>query len=186
MQYPIPTITNYSGRSLLKNKFITAPHTMGTIFDRYKILHGLPIPGQTITYVKPTKASWFKSVVEDEKNLELGEQYTVEKTELNSSSTYVWLKEFYSDKEPCGFCDDRIPFFNLHAFEWTLPELEMESLKGFSIHDMRLIKTKYGFGFEDTEGKTLIEGNPIIILDYDELGTITSAMRKSHNFIKIL
>jgi hypothetical protein len=92
---------------------------MGSIFDKYKVLHGLPKVGQKIKFIKPTR-SWFINVEKDAEKLIPGQEYTVRKTELNSSSTYVWLEEFpnifdYSDGR------DQ-PFFNMASFEWDKSE----------------------------------------------------------------
>lgn len=84
---------------------------MGLLFEDRKEAMGFPKDGQKITYSKPTKVAWFKSVVDAEKLLTLGNQYTVRRTELNSSSSYVWLEEFPED-------DRNQPFFSLWAFDW--------------------------------------------------------------------
>ena len=65
-----------------------------SMFDKYSILHGLPLPGQKIRFVAPAKWGYFTNVIADEKTLLVpGQEYTVRKTSLNSSSTYVYLEE---------------------------------------------------------------------------------------------
>jgi hypothetical protein len=72
-----------------------------------------PIVGQKIRYTLPTKFHWFTHVIDDEKLLELGKEYTVKKIEIMSSCVYVELVEFpFYDKER------ELPFFNLWAFSW--------------------------------------------------------------------
>ena len=74
---------------------------------------GFPNDGQKITFKEPIKIHWFTNVVGDQKLLEVGKEYTVRKTQLNSSSSFVWLEELESyDKER------DMPFFNLWSFTW--------------------------------------------------------------------
>jgi hypothetical protein len=110
---------------------------MGSIFDNRKILHGFPKDGQKIKAITNKTNSWFLSVVEDTKKLEIGKEYTVLKTELNSSSSFVWLEEFGKDV-----------FFNIHSFEWELPNLDPNDLIGFFISDLNTIHHKYGWGVQ--------------------------------------
>jgi hypothetical protein len=53
--------------------------------------------------------------VDDQKLLVQGQEYTVRKTQLNSSSTYVWLEEIevYNAERD-------LPFFNLLCFDWVI------------------------------------------------------------------
>jgi hypothetical protein len=125
---------------------------MGSIFDDRKILHGFPKDGQKIKAITNKTNSWFLSVVEDTKKLEIGKEYTVLKTELNSSSSYVWLSEFGGDM-----------FFNLHSFEWELPKLDPNDLIGFFVSDMNTIHYKYGFGVQRGED-IRHEGSPMIVV----------------------
>jgi hypothetical protein len=79
-----------------------------------KTLQILPLAskGTKIKFVKPIKIHWFTNVVEDQKLLEVGKEYTVEKVEMSSSSTFVWLQEFPPHEE-----GKRLPFFSYHSFE---------------------------------------------------------------------
>jgi UDP-glucose 4-epimerase len=72
----------------------------------------LALKGTKIKFVKPITKHWFSNVVEDQNLLEVGKDYTVEKVEVSSSSTFVWLQEFPIREE--GRCT---PFFNYHSFE---------------------------------------------------------------------
>jgi len=106
-----------------------------SIFDDRQYLHGLPKPGQKVKYMNPTKFAFHTNVIEDEKNLlELGKEYTVRKVNLNSSSTYVFLEEFwvegldeYRNNQKC---------FSMHAFEWEMPEINLEELIGKNPSDV--------------------------------------------------
>ena len=75
---------------------------------------GFPEDGQKITFVEPLTTHWFTNVVEDQlRYLAVGQEYTVRKTQLNSSSSFVWLEEL----EP--YDEERdMPFFNLWSFNW--------------------------------------------------------------------
>jgi hypothetical protein len=79
-----------------------------------KTLQILPLvpKGTKIKFVKPIKIHWFTNVVEDQTLLEVGKDYTVEKVEMSSSSTFVWLQEF-----PLRAEGRYTPFFNYHSFE---------------------------------------------------------------------
>jgi hypothetical protein len=72
----------------------------------------LPPKGTKIKFVKPIKIHWFNNIVEDQKLLEVGRIYTVEKVEMASSATYIWLQEFPPFEE-----GNRLPFFSYHSFE---------------------------------------------------------------------
>jgi hypothetical protein len=52
---------------------------MGTLFDKHKILHGLPIAGQMVRYQTPSKWAFFNEVLENEKLLNLDDYYTIKK-----------------------------------------------------------------------------------------------------------
>jgi hypothetical protein len=125
---------------------------MDSIFDNRKILHAYPKDGQKIKTITNKTNSWFLQVVEDTKKLEIGKEYTVLKTELNSSSSYVWLSEFGGDM-----------FFNLHSFEWELPKLDPNDLIGFFISDLNTVHYKYGFGVQVGED-IRHEGSPMIVV----------------------
>jgi hypothetical protein len=136
------------------------------MFDRFKILHGLPKEGQKITFIQPTH-SWFINVREDSEKLIRGQQYTVRKTELNSSSTYVWLEEFPNIFDPNDPNDGRDqPFFNMASFEWEPPEINLQDLIGMNPMDVcRLTHPPYKYGIE-FDGKLKYEGSPILVIEY--------------------
>lgn len=74
---------------------------------------GFPEDGQKVVFSEPLSIHWFTNVVEDQKLLEVGKQYTVRKTQLNSSSSFVWLEEvevYDAERD--------LPFFNLWSFDW--------------------------------------------------------------------
>jgi hypothetical protein len=68
--------------------------------------------GTKVKFVKPIEIHWFNNLVEDQKLLEVGNIYTVEKVEVASSSTYLWLQEI-----PIYDEERDLPFFNYHSFE---------------------------------------------------------------------
>jgi hypothetical protein len=74
---------------------------------------GFPKDGQKVTFKEPLKIHWFTNVVKDQELLEIGKEYTVRKTQLNSSSSFIWLEEI----EPYDKERD-MPFFNLWSFDW--------------------------------------------------------------------
>ena len=140
-------------------------------FNKYKTLHGFPVEGQKIQYTTPTEHHWFTNIIEDEKNLlKLGEEYTVQHIELNSSSTYVWLEEWNT-------MEDRHdnPFFNMSAFTWEKPSLNPDDLVGFEVMDMGTVHRNYGYGIE-VNGKTFLNmvGDPVIVLEVDKEAWVTS------------
>jgi hypothetical protein len=151
---------------------------MGAIFDKYKILHGLPKVGQKITFVKSTP-SWFINVEEDVKKLIPGQEYTVRKTQINSSSTYVWLEEFPNIFDPNDPMDGRDqPFFNMASFKWEKPELEIDELIGFNVHDLITLNRTYGWGIT-VKFETWKEGNPMLMVDHDEFGNVDAVWFKT-------
>ena len=87
-----------------------------SIFDteEQKEKMGFPKDGQKIIFKEPLTIHWFKNVVEDQdRYLCIGQEYTVRKTQLNSSSSFIWLEEL----EP--YDEERdMPFFNLWSFDW--------------------------------------------------------------------
>lgn len=107
-------------------------YNMDTLFDKYKILHALPRIGQKVKYTKPTTIHWFTSTVENEKDLVLGQEYTVRDTELNSSSTYIWLEEF-----PSTNGDERgNKQFTVGSFSWEKTFPTPEELVGYNVRDL--------------------------------------------------
>jgi len=84
-------------------------------FEDDKERLGFPADGQRITFKHPCEYSWFDSVVDDQKLLVQGQEYTVRKTELNSSSAYVWLQEI-----EVYDAERDLPFFNLVCFDWEI------------------------------------------------------------------
>jgi hypothetical protein len=74
---------------------------------------GFPEDGQKVIFKEPLTIHWFSNVVQDQKLLEIGKEYTVRKTQLNSSSSFIWLEEVevYSIEQD-------LPFFNLWSFDW--------------------------------------------------------------------
>jgi len=84
-----------------------------SIFEKYKEEMGFPKDGQKITFTQPCTHAWFTNVVDDQKYLVIGQEYTVRKTQLNSSSSYVWLEEIET------YDTERdVPFFNMWSFDW--------------------------------------------------------------------
>jgi hypothetical protein len=71
-----------------------------------------PPVGTKVKFSTPMIAHWFTNVVEDQKLLEVGKEYTVRKVEVSSSATYVWLDEI-----PMYDTERDLPFFNYHSFE---------------------------------------------------------------------
>jgi len=112
---------------------------MGSIFDNLKPLMGFPADGQQIHFVQPAKRHWFTSVIEDQKLLSVGGLYRVRKTELNSSSSYVWLEDVFRK-------DGTRPFFNLHSFEWERTPPTQEQLQG--VHYVELAEFPDVFGVD--------------------------------------
>lgn len=85
-------------------------------FENEKERLGFPEDGQKITFKYPCEHAWFANVVDDQKYLVKDQEYTVRKTELNSSSTYVWLEEI-----EVYDAERDLPFFNLLCFDWEGP-----------------------------------------------------------------
>jgi hypothetical protein len=128
---------------------------MGEIFEKRKALHGFPKDGQKIEAITNKTNSWFLSVVRDTEKLEIGKEYTVLKTELNSSTSYVWLQEFGEDM-----------FFHLQSFKWELPKINPNDLVGFFVSDMNTIHRKYGWGIQVGEN-IRYEGTPMLVVKCD-------------------
>jgi len=75
---------------------------------------GFPKDGQKVVFKNPCTVHWFNNLVKDQELLEVGREYTVRKTKLNSSSSFIWLEELeVYDKER------DLPFFTLWAFDWN-------------------------------------------------------------------
>ena len=86
---------------------------------------GFPKDGQKIIFANPIEIHWFTNVVKDQELLEVGQEYTVRKTQLNSSSSFVWLEEL----EPYDTERD-MPFFSLWCFDWEgKPESWFDKMK---------------------------------------------------------
>ena len=134
------------------------------MFDDRQFLHGLPVRGQKVKYVKPTEWHWFTNVLEDEKLLELGKEYTVRKVQLNSSSTYVFLEEFWD--ENLDEYRHNQKFFNMHAFEWEKPELDLQMLIGRDPRDCAVLYRTYNIGITEN-GRVWYKGEPMLCMDYD-------------------
>lgn len=68
--------------------------------------------GTKVKFTKPIKIHWFKTLVEDQKLLGVGKEYTIKRVEVASSTAYVWLEEIpvYDDER-------NLPLFNYHSFE---------------------------------------------------------------------
>lgn len=149
-----------------------------SIFKQHEILHGLPNPGDKVIYVKPTVWAFFKSIIEDEKNLlEIDKEYTVVKVELNSSSTYVYLKEFWIEGLD-EYCNNQ-KIFNMHAFTWTKPPIDPKALIGLSCRSALRLEDRYNI---EIDGKCWLDINPnvqtIVIENVDSRGIITNAYFK--------
>jgi hypothetical protein len=90
-----------------------------SLFDKQKEVMGIPKDGDKIIFSKPATFAFFTNVIDDQKLLEIGKEYTVRKTNLNSSSTYVWLEEIPTYDE-----ERDLPFFNLWSFTWKGREVK--------------------------------------------------------------
>jgi len=86
---------------------------MEELYAKQKEKKGFPKDGQKVTFTTPTKFAFRNNVVADQDLLEVGKEYTVRRTQLNSSSSYVWLEEIPVYNE-----EHDLPFFNLWAFDW--------------------------------------------------------------------
>lgn len=145
-----------------------------SMFDKYKIFHGFPKPGQKVTYTTPSKWGFFTNVIEDEKNLlELGKEYTVRDVNLNSSSTYVYLEEFWV--EGLDEYRNNQKFFEMGAFTWETPELDLNELVGYNVMDAcRLINPPYSLGIK-YQDRMMYKGSPVLVLEADDYDNITKA-----------
>jgi hypothetical protein len=144
---------------------------MGTLFDDRQFLHGLPVRGQKIKYVKPTKFAFHSNVIENEKNLlELGKEYTVRRVDLNSSSTYVCLEEFWI--EGLDEYRNNQKSFNMHAFSWEKPPIDPERMIGRDYLDCAMLHHSYGCGVTVND-KVWYEGIPMLHVEATTEGEIT-------------
>lgn len=140
-----------------------------SLYDKYILLHRLPVVGQKIKFIKPVKFHWFNSLVEREKTLEPGKEYTVRHVELNSSSTYVWLEEFPdTDKHESGRGN---MFFSMQSFQWEPPPLDPQSLIGYNILELDRLSIKGDLKVECKTFRITGEGLDFTPL-YDKNGKI--------------
>lgn len=152
-----------------------------SMFDDRQFLHGLPVRGQKIKYVRPTQFAFHTNVIEDEKNLlELGKEYTVRKVNLNSSSTYVFLEEFWDE----GLDEYRFnqKFFNMHAFDWQMPEIDLDLLIGRDPRDAAYLHNTYKIGITKN-GTVWYEGDPMLCIEYEMF--LSGLSENCHRNLKI-
>lgn len=136
-----------------------------SMFDDRQFLHGLPVRGQKIKYVRPTKFAFHSNVIEDEKNLlELGKEYTVRKVNLNSSSTYVFLEEFWI--EGLDEYRNNQKFFSMHAFDWEKPEIDLSLLVGRDPRDVINLHNTYNIGITEN-GKLRYMGDRVLCIEHE-------------------
>jgi hypothetical protein len=142
-----------------------------SIFDNLKFLHALPEDGQKIKFIKPCEHHWFTNTVKDQELLEIGKEYTVRKTQLNSSSTYVWLEEL----EPYDKERD-LPFFCLSKvyFSWDTPKFDPSKLLNIQLNLVKNIQYYYKFGIT-INNKQIKEGDPMLFIEHDLSHFITKA-----------
>ncbi len=140
-----------------------------SLFENHKVLHGLPHVGQQIQFTRKTQ-SWFTNVNEDQDKLVINQTYTVRKTQLNSSSTYVWLQEFpniFDENDPSDGRDQ--PLFNLSSFKWLPPSIDFDALIGLDARQcMYHLNRVYSVGiFLNGNKAHNCEGDPEINLEYN-------------------
>jgi hypothetical protein len=141
---------------------------MGMLFDKYKVLHGLPKVGQKIKFREAAKFAFLPQTAQSEFNLlEKGREYTVRDVELNSSSTYVWLEEFPEE-------NGNDVFFNMHSFDWEPPALNPDELIGFYSSDLSILRYKLNIGIE-VNGELRYEGYPTLAVTVNENEKIIKA-----------
>lgn len=140
-------------------------------FDKYSKLHGLPLPGQQITFVAPAQWGYFTNVLEDEKTLLVpGQKYTVKKTSLNSSSTYVYLEEFWV--EGLDEYRNNQKKFTMQSFTWEKPAINMDELVGFHSRDLITLHRTYGYGLY-IDDAVWYDGSPMLHILH-ESDTVTA------------
>lgn len=138
--------------------------------DVIKMIHGFPKDGQKIKFTKPSEFGFFTTTIEDQKFLEVGKEYTVNKTQLNSSSSYVWLEEI-----ECHDTESYVPFYNLGSFEWVPPEIDLGQLVGVSVRQCLFLRRYHKIGIK-IDNEIVCHGTPMLILDYDQSNdTVTKA-----------
>lgn len=130
--------------------------------DAIKMIHGLPNDGHKIKFTKPSEWGFINSTVDDQVFLETGKEYTVKKTQLNSSSTYVWLEEI-----ECYDTERDLPFYNLGAFEWNLPEINLDLLVGLDVRQCFSLRHYHKIGIK-IDNDVVLHGCPMLILNYDK------------------
>lgn len=136
-----------------------------SMFDKYSVLHGLPLPGQKITFKAPAEWGYFTNVIADEKTLLVpGQEYTVRKTSLNSSSTYVYLEEFWI--EGLDEYRNNQKKFTMHSFTWEKPEIVLSDLAGFTVRDLATLNRVYGHGLYVNDSVWL-DGSPMLHISHE-------------------
>lgn len=135
-----------------------------SIFDDRQFLHGLPQQGQKVKYVKPSEWCWHTDILENEKLLELGKEYTVRRVQLNSSSTYVCLEEFW-DEDLDEYRHNQ-KSFNMHAFSWEKPKIDPNMLIGRDPRDCAMLHNTYKCGITQN-GKLWYSGDPMLYIEYE-------------------
>ena len=135
-----------------------------SMFDKYSVLHGLPLPGQKITFIAPASCGYFTTVIADEKTLLVpGQEYTVKKTNLNSSSTYVYLEEFWIE-ELDEYCNNQ-KRFTMQSFKWEKPPVSMDDLVGFDVRDLATLNRTYGYGLY-IDDAVWLDGSPMLHISH--------------------
>ena len=135
-----------------------------SMFDKYSVLHGLPLPGQKITFKAPAEWGYFTNVIADEKTLLVpGQEYTVRKTSLNSSSTYVYLEEFWI--EGLDEYRNNQKMFTMQSFSWEKPPINMDDLVGFDVRDLTTLNRIYGYGLY-IDDAVWYDGSPMLHISH--------------------
>jgi hypothetical protein len=91
-----------------------------------------PEDGQKVIFKRPLSSHWFKNIIDDQvRYLAINQEYTVRKTQLNSSSSFVWLEELRPYNK-----EQDLPFFSLCAFDWEgKPKSSVEEQKDLHIKE---------------------------------------------------
>lgn len=131
--------------------------------ESYKFLFNLPKPGDKIVFNKLSSWHWFTNILESEKKLVIGQEYTVDKTELASSATYVWTKEFPEE------------MLSMHAFTWTVPEIKAEQFIGMPVMQARMIQLPYAVKIGDWVSNETAE--TIFDIEYDKTTLIITGAK---------
>lgn len=142
--------------------------------DDRQFLYGLPVRGQKVKYTKPSTWCFHTNILENENMLEVGKEYTVRRVQLNSSSTYVCLEEFWEE----GLDEYRHnqKAFNMHAFEWEKPEIDPSMLIGRDPRDCSMLHHTYKCGITQN-GKLWYEGDPMLHIEYEMLSDERRSLR---------